>query len=51
VPEYGVSVAWLINTGESAAEWAGWFIREIWRALFEGIDANVPLCSFHPVVD
>jgi D-alanyl-D-alanine carboxypeptidase len=41
LPDYGVTVAWLINRGESPAEWAGWLMNRIWWALFEVIDENL----------
>jgi hypothetical protein len=33
LPEYGVAMAWAINTGESPPELAGTLMGRVWRAL------------------
>jgi D-alanyl-D-alanine carboxypeptidase len=40
LPEYGVSVAWLINTGESPVELAGYMMFDTWSALSDVIRTN-----------
>ena len=37
LPEYGISIAWLVNTGESPPELAGQIMAETWFSLFEVI--------------
>jgi D-alanyl-D-alanine carboxypeptidase len=37
LPEYGISVAWLINTGESPPELAGQMMGDTWLALSEAL--------------
>lgn len=40
MPEYGISVAWLINTGESPYELAGYMMFDTWSALSGVIRRN-----------
>ncbi len=40
MPEYGISVAWLINTGESPWQLAGQMMGDIWAALSDVIVEN-----------
>ncbi len=41
LPEYGVSIAWLINTGESPPELANQLMNQTWSALCEVLLANL----------
>jgi CubicO group peptidase (beta-lactamase class C family) len=41
LPEYGISVAWLINTGESPHELAGQMMGDTWSALSEALKRNL----------
>lgn len=40
LPEYGISIAWLVNTGENPPELAGQIMAEIWFSLFEVISKH-----------
>jgi D-alanyl-D-alanine carboxypeptidase len=40
LPEYGISVAWLINTGQSPVELAGYMMFDIWSALSDIFRTN-----------
>lgn len=40
LPDYGISVAWLINTGESPPELANQIMSDTWLSLFEVLSRN-----------
>jgi hypothetical protein len=41
LPEYGISFAWLINTGEKPRDLASRLMRETWSAVMEVIENNL----------
>lgn len=43
LPDYNVSVAWLINTGQSPADLSGYMMFDTWSALSKVIKTNVQL--------
>jgi hypothetical protein len=40
LPEYGISMAWLVNTGESPPELAGQIMADTWSSLYQVISTH-----------
>jgi hypothetical protein len=40
LPEYGISVAWLINTGQNPHDLAARLMRETWSSVMEVLENN-----------